>query len=461
VAYGNAAESEALAGRKARMTTTPTIRRGALLLIAILAAAPAAGADLPELIRKVQPSIVTVLALDARGEPVQLGTGFFVDRKGHLITNRHVLEGSVRVEVKTADGDVYPVTEVVAEDASADLIKVRVELPKDAFRPLKLTRSLPAAGERIVVIGSPYGLEKSVSDGIVSNVRDIDELGKVIQITAPISPGSSGSPVMNMKGDVVGIATVQLAEGQNLNFAVPGLRLIALTPKTPVAVSRWSADLFADAGDALAREERWKEAAMAYAHAVEADATFADGYVGLGRALDQLGHQTEAFTAYREAIRRKPDSAAAHLGIAQAYRRVEQWGDATSSIEEALRLDPGSGDAVAEHGRILLGKGDKGGALDQYRRLQQLDSDAANALLNEIYAVPAAEERDAGAEVAEEAPAAAGREDAAEAGGVARGVHQAAEPGDSDEQVREGEALEDEDESEIGDAETPPPAPEG
>jgi tetratricopeptide (TPR) repeat protein len=264
-----------------------------------------------------------------------------------------------------------------------------------------------------------------------------------------------------MKGDVVGIATVQLAEGQNLNFAVPGLRLIALTPKTPVAVSRWSADLFTEAGDALAGEERWKEAAMAYAHAVEADATFADGYVGLGRALDQLGHQTEAFTAYREAIRRKPDSAAAHLGIAQAYRRVEQWGDATSSIEEALRLDPANGNAVAEHGRILLGKGDRAGALDQYRRLQQLDSDAANALLNEIYAIPSSGERNAGAEAAEEARAAEGTEDAAEAREPARPVQQTEEPGEhgsDDEQVREEEPLAEEEESDAG---APPPEPGG
>src|SRR5207248_11758035 len=84
------------------------------------------------------------------------------------------------------------------------------------------------AGESFVVIGNPYGLEGSVSNGIVSAVRQISGYGKIIQITASISPGSSGSPVVNMLGQVIGVATLQAAEGQNLNFAVPAERISQL-----------------------------------------------------------------------------------------------------------------------------------------------------------------------------------------------------------------------------------------
>ncbi len=77
--------------------------------------------------------------------------------------------------------------------------------------------------------GSPLGLEKTLSDGIVSAIREIPGFGKVIQITAPISPGSSGSPVLNMQGEVIGIVTFQIVEGQNLNFAIPSERIASLS----------------------------------------------------------------------------------------------------------------------------------------------------------------------------------------------------------------------------------------
>jgi len=83
-------------------------------------------------------------------------------------------------------------------------------------------------GERIIVYGSPLGLEKTVSDGIVSAIREVPGHGTLIQITAPISPGSSGSPVLNMKGEVIGIATFQFIKGKNLNFAIPSKRVARL-----------------------------------------------------------------------------------------------------------------------------------------------------------------------------------------------------------------------------------------
>lgn len=97
------------------------------------------------------------------------------------------------------------------------------------MRPLSINASLPEVGERVVVIGSPLGLEQTVSDGIVSAVREVSAFGTIIQITAPISPGSSGSPVVNMKGEVIGVATFQSMIGQNLNFAIPGERIAKLT----------------------------------------------------------------------------------------------------------------------------------------------------------------------------------------------------------------------------------------
>lgn len=112
---------------------------------------------------------------------------------------------------------------------------------KASLKWLAVKATLPTIAERIVVIGSPMGLEQTVSEGIVSGVREIPKKGKVLQISAPLSSGSSGSPVVNMKGQVVGVVSFYLIKGQNLNFAIPSQYLIDLKPlKTHKTISEWS-----------------------------------------------------------------------------------------------------------------------------------------------------------------------------------------------------------------------------
>src|SRR5207249_7642637 len=96
----------------------------------------------------------------------------------------------------------------LAVDEEADLALLGVDSPADRSRPLTLTSTLPDEGEQVFVIGNPLRLEGSVSNGIVSAVREVPDLGRIIQITAPVSHGNSGSPIYNMRGDVIGIVTV-------------------------------------------------------------------------------------------------------------------------------------------------------------------------------------------------------------------------------------------------------------
>lgn len=186
--------------------------------------------NLPALIKKIQPAVITVIAYDEKGQPLSQGSGFIISNKGDLITNRHVIEGAYSAEIKIRDGKTdaakegriraldeilkdkagddktYVVKGLVAEDREGDIVQLVADIPEKAVQELKVTSAVPEAGERIAVIGSPLGLEQSVSDGIVSAVRDIPGFGRIFQITAPISPGSSGSPVVNMKGEVIGVA---------------------------------------------------------------------------------------------------------------------------------------------------------------------------------------------------------------------------------------------------------------
>ena len=160
---------------------------------------------LPELVRRIKPSAVAVETFDSRGEKLSRGSGFFVD-VDRIVTNRHVLENAHRAEVHSTNGAIFQVKGVLAVDAEGDLALLKIDVPPTAqIRPLPLDKTSPQEGESIVVIGNPLGLEGSVTNGIVSAVRDIPTFGRIIQITAPISSGSSGSPVVNTAGEFVGI----------------------------------------------------------------------------------------------------------------------------------------------------------------------------------------------------------------------------------------------------------------
>jgi S1-C subfamily serine protease len=195
--------------------------------------------SLPSLIKRIKPSTVIIFTYNDKGEFLKLGSGFFISQNGDVITNYHVIQGASSAEIKTADEKTYPITYILAGDEQNDIIRLSVNIPSQYVYPLSLSQTIPEVGERIIVYGSPLGLENTVSDGIVSAIRDIPDYGRIIQITAPISPGSSGSPVLNMQGEVIGIASFQMVEGQNLNFAIPSEKItsLILTKENKISIS--------------------------------------------------------------------------------------------------------------------------------------------------------------------------------------------------------------------------------
>ncbi len=191
-----------------------------LLAGIVLTSLSVARADqtLVDLVKKVKPCVVLIETFDKDNKPIGQGSGFFVANKGRLITNHHVIEGAYSATIKTSAGKEYPVQGIVAKDTEADIVKLVVNLPNADITFLNLSVNVPSEGEDVVVIGNPLGLESTVSTGIVSAVRDIPAFGKILQITAPISPGSSGSPVVAVPKPptllLLGLGGVFLRKGQ-------------------------------------------------------------------------------------------------------------------------------------------------------------------------------------------------------------------------------------------------------
>lgn len=315
--------------------------------------------SLPSIIKRIKPSVVIVFAYDDKGEFLKLGSGFFISQNGDIITNYHVLQGASSAEVKTSDGKTYPIIYIVADDEQSDIIRLSVDIPSQYVYPLSLSITIPEVGERIIVYGSPLGLEKTVSDGIVSAIREVPDYGKVIQITAPVSPGSSGSPVLNMKGEVIGIATFQFIEGQNLNFAIPSEKISSLifTEENKVSITE----------DVLGQESQVKKESD-YDEAYQKALFFIDkeeyekalpyleiatktnisslkelAYYQIGRCNDELGYYIEAIESYKQSIRidpNNPKNIAPYSLIGNDYYKLGLYKEAIEALKQSIRIDP-------------------------------------------------------------------------------------------------------------------------
>lgn len=168
-----------------------------------------------EIAQSSMPSVVVVISKDASNR-VSQGTGFFV-AKDIVVTNFHVVKNKSEISVKFINTDkTYEVLGALGVDKQNDLALLKIATT-DA-KPLRLeSKTKREIGEVVYVVGNPEGLEGTFSQGIISSLRG----NRYVQITAPISKGSSGSPVMNEKGFVIGVAVGAKADGQNLNFAIP------------------------------------------------------------------------------------------------------------------------------------------------------------------------------------------------------------------------------------------------
>ena len=203
-------------------------------LILVLLVAPAKAQDLGlKLVNKVQPSIVLIVTYDHRGSLLNQGSGFFVAHD-RVITSRHVIDGARRSLIVLADGKVFAVKGVVAGDEGSDLVLLRVKVGNNQGASLMIKEDLPPKGERVYVIGHRGG-GWSVSSGDMLAIYDFKNVGERMRITAQLMPGSSGSPVLNGSGQVIGVAASVFMSNEPLYFVTPAKRIIALLARSAVS----------------------------------------------------------------------------------------------------------------------------------------------------------------------------------------------------------------------------------
>ncbi len=191
----------------------------AALLLNVSLCVSAQAQDARVIARKAFPSVVLLAFDDANGQPLSLGSGFFV-RRDIIVTNMHVVEGASSGFAKVVGKETkHSIVGIAGRDENSDLVLLKVN--SSFAPPLALGDSDNVeVGEEVYVVGNPAGLEGTFSQGIISGIRKVGD-DTLLQITAPISPGSSGGPVINRQGQVIGVAVASFRSGQNLNFAIP------------------------------------------------------------------------------------------------------------------------------------------------------------------------------------------------------------------------------------------------
>ncbi len=320
------------------------IRLSFITVILVFNLHPVISQDLSTLYEKTHAAIVSIEVVSSSAEVGRYGSGFFISKDGIIVTNYHVVRDAKSIVVKDTKGYSWTSVWIGLYNEQKDLATLKVTANISSYLAVPKNPSFKV-GQRVVAIGNPKGLESTLSEGIISGVRKIsDDFGEVIQTTAPISPGSSGGPLLTLKGEAIGVTTFQVIGGQNLNFAVPVGKFVSeLANARWLTIPEWRKELVrpevdrtlaraileASSGhnefarsllkEVLRLDDTNEEALLALARIcvdewdnvgankllskyLGIDSTNAEAYEMRGIVLDKLGYQDQAVHAYEKAL---------------------------------------------------------------------------------------------------------------------------------------------------------------
>jgi Tfp pilus assembly protein PilF len=368
-------------------------------------------------------AVCAVAAYDASGKGFSHGSCFIVNRDGVVVTSLHILSTAESARVK-AGGRVFDVEGVLYADREHDVMVLKTAATGLPGVKLGDSRDM-RPGERVFLMDSNQGKGNRIIEGSVSGLRDVNGR-RMLQLTLLFMPGSSGGPIFNLYGDVIGIAAMIVSDGKPVSFAVP-IEAVKdrLTPGSILSLKealsrdrRQAADYWVGVGDEHSGAGRYQEALDAYRKALDVDPDSVTAYNGIGVVSTRMKRYDEAVASYDQALRRDPDSAwtrsnlglaylemrkypeaietlrqavksmpdlsVAHLNLGIAYAKTEQYRAAAASYQEAIRLSPSLADAYFGLGLVYLALHDRKAALRQHEILQQIDPEQAKKLWERI-----------------------------------------------------------------------------
>ena len=363
----------------------PYLTVAALFLFSITTVASALTTE--QIAKKALAATVYLEMKDNTGTTLGFGSGFFV-KPNQIATNFHVIEGAAQGTAKLVGKDTqYQIEGIVATDKDNDLAVLKVTAY--GITPLPLGDSDTVnIGAKVYVAGNPKGLEGTFSDGLISRRERYPK--KRLQMTAPISPGSSGGPVLNNKGQVIGISVSvhRALDAQNLNFAIPSNYLKALLgearPAKPLSENSQSisAETYFFRGNAKYELGLYHAAVADYNKTIGLKPDYASAYYNRGNAKAALKQYFAAIADYTAAIGLKPDLADAYNNRGIAKAKLGRYFPAISDFDMAIGLKPDYADAYYSRGNAKYNLKQYAAAISDYDKAIHLKPDLANAYNN-------------------------------------------------------------------------------
>lgn len=342
-------------------------------MLTLASVSAVANAKTPEQIfQQSSQSVVVIHAYDREGNPINQGGGVVTGRE-LVTTNCHVIEGADRLDVHNLQQVLQGTP--VAWHLDRDLCQIRVprlSAPRAIFNTGRLR-----VGQRVYAIGAPEGLELTLTEGLISSLRDFDG-SQYIQTSAAISQGSSGGGLFDSEGRLIGITAFFIAEGQNLNFALPATwvveleragRAAARDGAQDTAESRWLRRL----GEARSKKD-WIGLLTLSQQWVRVMPRSARAWQELGDAYLAINRPRRAIPAYQQAVRYNADSFHTWLNLGSTYLALNQYDRALEATQEALRISPGDARATYNLGVAYHGQGQHDKVRETQAQLRKLDA---------------------------------------------------------------------------------------
>jgi tetratricopeptide (TPR) repeat protein len=358
-----------------------------------------------QIYEKVKDAVVVILAYDYADELAAQGSGVILNDKGYVVTNYHVLTGNERLEIMHGE-EIIPYVDIIGINVEKDILILKIEEKKFPAVKLGDVKSLKV-GQRVYAIGSPMGFENTISEGIISGLRSYEELSKnYIQITASISPGSSGGAVVNDKGELIGISTLTAKEGQNLNFAIPiddifnlkiesylnnnaykdyeyfynGIDLLKkgnnadAVKQLSIFIEKYpdNATVYWFRGYAKMEQNNINSAIQDFSTAITIDPNFTEAYYGRGEIKIKIKEYEKAILDYNMAIQSNPNYSLAYYSRSLSKSLLNDYIDALKDINQAIEIDPSTAYYYSLRGIIKNSLNDKYGACKDFSRAGEL-----------------------------------------------------------------------------------------
>lgn len=354
------------------------------ITVALLLTVPIKGfaKSIPDIASENNAAVVLVIAFDKNQKPLGSGSGFFVESNGVLATNFHVIKDASSMWVRISNGGLFPVKDILAIDKQGDIAVLKVQGRRLPTVTLGNSNNVKV-GEAVIAIGHPLTLtislemeiETTTTQGIVSAIRTVKQSGRqLLQISAPISPGSSGGVLLNLEGEAVGMTTSTLVGGQNINFAIPvnQIKDVIFGRRERIQLAE-SAKLFYLKGVLAADKMDLEAAEYFYKKALEKDPAHVDAHIGLGSIYYTRNLYDLQLKHFKAAARIDPDNVYAHYYLATAYEDKGLFDRAIAEYQAVLRIDPEDKDALYSLGVLYLVQGRRVEALRAVTSLQKVN----------------------------------------------------------------------------------------